>query len=160
MEVTWGNLGFIYDNQYHNSTEVWEEISMFEQQAPDLIDVEATLNSEVDIPGSLVNMTFVCTNLSPKLHAISPVNLYNDQGISIFDGEEIQADSTAVINTLFNLPSNYDTHYEIKIGNDYTGYHHYILKTRSDETVSFGFSFIGVALIFIGIGFHRYKNRK
>ena len=45
VEVTWGSLGFIYDNQYHNSTEVWEEISMFEQQTPDLIDVEVIGNS-------------------------------------------------------------------------------------------------------------------
>ncbi|NPD89731.1 MAG: hypothetical protein HGN29_13550 [Asgard group archaeon] len=72
----------------------------------------------------------------------------------------ILADSNLLINALFELPLNFADTYEIKVGNDYTGYYHFILKSDVTTSIGFSFSIIGVAIVAIGTSVYVLKRKK
>ncbi len=160
----------LIDNSTHLITE-WKEIKYFYGPAPELIDnlwadvspafpylleniprleVDATLYSIVDRPGSLTNISFSVTNLSPKLHTIADIEIYNLTDYKVFEeGHLIDADSNLLIKATIPLPFTFSESYEIKIGNEFTGYYHFIYKVELDtNTNTIGFSLIGIAIIF------------
>ena len=51
------NYNLLYDNQYHNSTELWEEIDAFESYAPDMIEQEIIGYSYLGKPIKAIKIT-------------------------------------------------------------------------------------------------------
>ena len=117
------------------------------------LDVDAHLYSIVDQPQALTNISFSVTNLSPKLHTIADVEIFNMTNHKVFeDGYLIDADSNLLINASIPLPADFSESYEIKIGNEFTGYHHFIYRIElGTESTSISFLTIGVITILTGI---------
>ena len=172
----------IIDNSTHLITE-WKELKLYYGPAKEFIDnlwldvfpafpyllqntprlsVDATLHSIVDRPGSLTNVSFSCTNLSPKLNTSTEVEIFNMSGTKIFeDGYIIDADSTIVIDATIPLLFTFDESYEIKIGNEFTGYHHFTYRIELGTSgTSISFSMIGVMIILSGLLHIIIKRRK
>ncbi|MHA2308157.1 MAG: M14 family zinc carboxypeptidase, partial [Candidatus Heimdallarchaeaceae archaeon] len=132
METEWKGINYFYSPVESVLNAHWDDVGPFFDyllENTPVLEVEATLSSVDDLPGSLVNISFFCKNLSPKLHTVSTVDLHNYDGARLFDGDVILADSNILINALFELPLDFTDTYEIKVGNDYTGYYHFILKS-------------------------------
>ena len=126
------------------------------------LNVEATLHSIVDRPGSLTNVSFSCTNLSPKLNSYTEVEIFNMSGVKVFEeGYVIDADSTIVIHAIIPLLSTFDESYEIKIGNEFTGYYHFTYRIELGTSgTSISFSMIGVMIILSGLLHIIIKRKK
>ncbi|TET30828.1 MAG: hypothetical protein E3J70_03645, partial [Candidatus Heimdallarchaeota archaeon] len=167
LEVT------IIDNSTHLITE-WKEIKYFYGPSKELINdlwqnvlptfpylllntprlnVDATLHSIVDRPGSLTNVSFSCTNLSPKLNTSTKVEIFNMSDVKVFEeGYVIDADSTIVIDATIPLPLTFEESYEIKIGNEFTGYYHFTYRIELETNgTNISFSMIGVMIILSGL---------
>ncbi|MFW9922899.1 MAG: M14 family zinc carboxypeptidase [Candidatus Thorarchaeota archaeon] len=165
LEVT------LIDNSTHLITE-WKEIKYYYGPSADKIDdlwgdvfpafpyllentprleVDATLYSIVDRPRSLTNISFSVTNLSPRLHTIKEIEIFNMTEHKVFEeGHLIDADSNKIIKATIPLPANFNNSYEIKIGNDFVGYHHFIYRIDvTSNTNLVGFSIVGLAFIVI-----------
>jgi hypothetical protein len=172
----------IIDNSTHLITE-WKELKLYYGPAKEFIDnlwfdvfpafpyllqntprlnVDATLHSIVDRPRSLTNISFSCTNLSPKLNTSTEVEIFNMSDVKVFeDGFVINADSTIVIDATIPLPATFDESYEIKIGNEFTGYHHFIYRIELETNgTSISFSMIGVMIILSGLIHTIIKRRR
>jgi hypothetical protein len=172
----------IIDNSTHLITE-WKELKLYYGPAKEYIEnlwqdvfpafpylleniprlsVDATLHSIVDRPRSLTNITFTCTNLSPKLNSSTEVEILNMSDVRVFEnGYVIDADSTIVIDATIPLPSDFDELYEIKIGNEFTGYHHFTYRIELETSgTSISFSVIGVMIIFTGLLHIIIKRKK
>jgi hypothetical protein len=123
------------------------------------LEVLANLHTDEDSPGSFVNITFLCYNLSPKLHTVIDVDIFDNTSSKIYDGELILANSVAQINASFPLPNDFVDTYEIKIGNEYVGYHHYFIEIDNQTIRSdFNFSFIGLAIVILWIIRNRIRK--
>ena len=161
----------LIDNSSHLITE-WKEIKYYYGPAPELIDnlwadvspafpyllentprldVDANLYSIVDRPRALTNISFSVTNLSPKLHTIMDVEIFNMTEHKVFEeGHLIDADSNLIINATIPLPADFSESYEIKIGNEFTGYHHFVYRVELDTNTT-GFSIFGIVIIFFSL---------
>ncbi|MHA1828508.1 MAG: M14 family zinc carboxypeptidase [Candidatus Heimdallarchaeaceae archaeon] len=159
----WKGINNFYDPEEQFLNDHWDDVQPFFpyllENTP-VLETTATLNSEVDSPGSMVNITLFCRNLSPKLHTVSTVNILNLDETKIQKGEVILADSSIYIDTLFNLPSDFVDSFEFKVKNDYTGYYHYILKKSVTTQTGLTFSVIGVAILFIGLNLYVSKRKR
>ena len=103
--------------------------------------------------GDEVSFSFECTNLSPRIRTIDVVDLFEDDGTHLADGVEILADETNTIKTKTILPVNLeDSEYKVKLGNEFTGYYHFIVS-KPERTSGFtvGFSIIGVIVASVGL---------
>ncbi len=158
----WKEIEWFYNPKPQNINSHWKVVKPY---FPYLLEntprlkADATLLSQGDSPGSLVNMSFVYTNLSPKLRSIATVNLYEEvTGNKIAEGEEIPANSTTQLDVTFLLPSSFTDSYEIKFGNEFVGYYHYIISKKTELASSIPspipFSILGVVLALIGTGFY------
>ncbi len=166
MIIEWKDIFNLYNPVKENINDLWLDIQpifpYLLENTPRL-DVDAILYSIVDRPGSLTNLSFTCTNLSPKLRTIAPVEIFNTSGTKIFEeGYEILADSTVQIDATVPLPFTFNDSYEIKIGNEYVGYHHFTLKISesTQSTGSISFSIIGLAIIVIGTRYYLLNRRR
>jgi hypothetical protein len=137
--------------------DTWQPAFAYLLQNTPKLDVDALLHSTDNSPESQVNITFTCTNLSPKLRSMTPVDIYDSDGAKIYNGMEILADSTALIETTFTLPADSNERYEIKIGNEYVGYYHYYVQPSESTFTIFGFSIIGVSLAGLGTSIYLLK---
>ncbi len=150
----------------HKIERLWEDVQPY---FPYLLEntprmtVDATLNTRNDSPGSRVNITFICTNLSPRLHSVSTVDLFDDTGTKIADGEVILANSTTQMSMKFPLPSTFTNTYEIRLGNEYVGYYRFILRKpelASSIPSPISFPILGVLIALIGTCFYIVKSRR
>ncbi|NHJ84861.1 MAG: hypothetical protein FK734_05330 [Asgard group archaeon] len=159
----WKDIENFYNPEAYNINTFWDDVqpafAYLLENTPRLA-TQATLHSIVDRPGSLVNMTFTCSNLSPKIRSILPIDIFDTTGTKRFDGLEVLADSTIVIDTTFNLPFSFNDTYEIMIGNEYTGFQHYILRTYNTSTSGISFSIIGIAIVTLSLIIHLIHRKK
>ncbi|MHA1220599.1 MAG: M14 family zinc carboxypeptidase [Candidatus Heimdallarchaeota archaeon] len=155
--IEWKEIYNHYNPYKENINSLWfdvQPIFPYLLENTPRLNVNPTLYSIVDRPGSLTNLSFTCTNLSPKIRTITPVEIFNSTGTKVFEeGYEILADSTVQIDATVPLPFTFNGSYEIKIGNEFVGYHHFILKIEetTTPTSSISFSIIGLAVVVIGI---------
>ena len=163
LVTEWKGINSFYNPESQLINSHWDDVGPFfdylVENTP-VLDVDATLHSVDDLPGSTVNISFVCNNLSPLLHTVTTVNLYDSSNSEIFVGDIILADSSKTFEVLFELPLDFDETYEIKIGNEYTGYYHYILESTLTSGVDFSFSIIGLAFIAFRISLYIIKRKK
>lgn len=131
------------------------------------LDVSAVLSSEEDLPGSSVDLYINCINYSPHLSSVTSVDVFDITGTKICDGMVVLNDIAALIHAEFDLPSTFDGTYEIKIGNDYTGYYHFTLVSDTTSTstgvssvTETGFSALGVIVVSIGVTAYFIRIRK
>ncbi|MHA1557301.1 MAG: M14 family zinc carboxypeptidase, partial [Candidatus Heimdallarchaeota archaeon] len=166
MTTEWKEIFIHYNPLEENINTLWfdvQPIFPYLLENTPRLNVDATLYSIVDRPGSLTNLSFTCTNLSPKLRTIAPVEIFDTSGTKIFeDGFEILADSTIQIDATVPLPFTFNESYEIKIGNEFVGYHHFTLKIleTSQPTASISFSIIGLAIVIIGTRSYLLNRRR
>jgi len=160
----WKEIKYLYGPSEEFINNLWLDVfpafPYLLQNTPRL-NVEATLHSIVDRPGSLTNVSFSCTNLSPKLNTSTEVEILNMNDVKIFEyGYVIDADSSIVIDATIPLPFTFDESYEIKIGNEFTGYYHFTYRIELETSgTSISFSMIGVMVIFSGL-LHIIMKRK
>ncbi|MFX0204769.1 MAG: M14 family zinc carboxypeptidase, partial [Candidatus Hodarchaeota archaeon] len=57
VERTWDDISLLYPDQFHNSTEIMEEIANFEAAAPELVDVSVIGQSVLGKDIQLVRIT-------------------------------------------------------------------------------------------------------
>ena len=161
----WKEIKYLYGPSEEFINNLWLDVfpafPYLLQNTPRL-NVEATLHSIVDRPGSLTNVSFSCTNLSPKLNSSTEVEIFNMSGVKVFEeGYVIDADSTIVIHATIPLLSTFDESYEIKIGNEFTGYYHFTYRIELGTSgTSISFSMIGVMIILSGLLHIIIKRKK
>ena len=110
--------------------------------------------------GDQIFLSFECTNLSPRIRTIDTVNVLTKEGDFLSIGKQIFADEVKTIDSVFELPYDLiNNSYEIKIGNEFVGYYHYLIKERT-KGVSLGFSLSIVGVIMAScFGFVRRRNK-
>ncbi|MFW9996316.1 MAG: M14 family zinc carboxypeptidase [Candidatus Odinarchaeota archaeon] len=138
----WKEIFNFYNPDEGYINDIWEGVRPY---FPYLLEntprlkVDGTLHSKDDRPGAQVNISFTCSNLSPKLPTVSTVDVFDETGTKIYDGKEVLANSVARIDAIFPLPSVFTDSYEIKVGNEYVGYHSFALKFEEETTTFQGF---------------------
>lgn len=160
----WKGINSFYNPEEQFLDNHWDDVAPFFpyllENTP-VLEVNTILHTSADSPGSLVNITFNCKNISPNLHSVQSVNVYDENINKIYEGTVIEADNSVQMNVILNLPNDFDGTYNIKIGNEYTGYYDYSLKAEeSTESSIIEFSIIGLAILFVTIRNIILKRRK
>jgi len=125
------------------------------------LSIIADILTDGDKTGDNVNISFDTTNLSPRIKTIDTIKLYTKDGL-LLDGSLLSilaADTNTIYNLSFTLPIDLrDSAYEIKLGNEFTGYYHFILENSSSASLGIASSL--VAVLILGTAFISLKQRK
>ncbi|MEE9410418.1 MAG: hypothetical protein V3V41_05785, partial [Candidatus Heimdallarchaeota archaeon] len=99
--------------------------------------------------GDQVILSFNCKNLSPRIETLDSIDAYTSDDTIIGNGDVILANSIRTIDVVITLPNDLqESSYEMKIGNEYTGYVLFNLKESSGNTsLIIGLSIAGVAVV-------------
>ncbi len=105
-------------------------------------------------------LSFKCTNLSPRIRTIDTVNVFTKEGTFLSVGKQILAGEVKTIDVVFDLPYDLiNNSYEVKIGNEYIGYYHFLIKEKT-KGVSIGISLSIIGVIIISCLHYFFRKRK
>ena len=95
-----------------------------------------------------VELSFNVTNLSPRIKTMDTIDLYTKDGTLLTSSFSIDANSNKLLSFILTLPYDLGEEvYEIKLGNDYTGYYHFTLEKGSAVGLSIGPTILGVFIL-------------
>ncbi|MCG3260786.1 MAG: hypothetical protein H7644_13620, partial [Candidatus Heimdallarchaeota archaeon] len=111
--------------------------------------------------GDEVELSFNVTNLSPRIKTMDSIDLYNFDGSLLGSSSSVDANSNELFNLTLALPYELGpVVYHIKLGNNYTGYYHFILERSSAAGLSIGPTILGVFILGTLIVIFNRRNKK
>ncbi len=106
-----------------------------------------------------VELSFNVTNLSPRIKTMDTVDLYASDGTLLGSSSSIDANSNNLLSFTLTLPFELGPEiYHLKLGNNYTGYYHFVLGKSSAAGLSIGPTILGVFIL--GTLIVIFKRRK
>jgi hypothetical protein len=98
--------------------------------------------------GAEVELSFDVTNLSPRIKTMDTIDLYTFDGSLLGNSSIVDANSSKLLSFTLTLPYELGVEvYNLKLGNEYTGYYHFVLGKSSTAGLSIGPAILGVIIL-------------
>ncbi|MHA1515118.1 MAG: M14 family zinc carboxypeptidase [Candidatus Heimdallarchaeaceae archaeon] len=98
--------------------------------------------------GDQIELSLNVTNLSPRIRTMDTVDIYTKDGTLLTSSFSIAANSNKLLSFILTLPYDLGEEvYEIKLGNNYTGYYHFTLEKGSTVGLGIGPTILGVFIL-------------
>ena len=111
--------------------------------------------------GDEVELSFNATNLSPRIKTMDTIDLYTFDGTLLGSSSSINANSNSLLSFSLTLPYELGLEvYHLKLGNNFTGYYHFVLGRSSAAGLSIGPTILGVFILGTLIVIFNRRNKK